>query len=1113
MMSSTCTQNNGDGESQAETEILTSPDDTITTTEEVSRTPPLITKNMSTPEKEKINSPTRSESPIGDDACPICLGEITDMCKADSCFHGFCFICLKEWSKQKAVCPLCKQKFTKIMYNIKSETDYKEWKVPVPDPQQQNNTLNLNNFREFLNVENRRFFGYHTTNFPGALALHRHFPRRGQNFNNIPDAIPPGPRERRPSRFNLRGSSMFRLSVYLNNVWVQPLADITGRYRQTAPELYREQPALTHRLAPWVNRELTALLPEPRIAAVLREMMQLIEQYPINSREFRRAVLPHLGRRTNHFVHEFYNFARSPYDMVGHDNAAQYIPRYDNVNDSDSSSSSDDSDAIVEVDSSGIPISSSDANLPAAAAAAGTIVPVVRQETLTNEGSVVISSGSSSSSSSSSSEDESANLRSNGLSSETHNPEPPSHFMRRLIKRARTFLTTVNSGASTSNGVQAESGSSASSSSRVTAADSGIQSNKPEQGDDSDDSTACMIVDEVSTRGEFPPELINLSSDEEGDEGISKRLQRRGKTKPSLLRNNFANRKPEEQDADHTYCTADSTSTGGTTSNTSNSQNIQTKKRECIRISEAMKKSNLDDSDYVPGDSMDESISLSSSDTASSSHSEWGPSSSRISHKKRSRRQLKNRADIANTRLNKKRAESDSQSESESKSDSDSDWGTVSDKVSYSRYLKRINKNKSEIVNGNIPEINNIKHKRRLASRVSLNELRVPPIPSSSHDIDSNSRVLDSLSEGESSVNNSTSLKSHKNSSKTKDSPSKVKKSFSLKFNNSSNIKQGNVLDSLSEGENSVNNSTSLKSHKNSSITKKDNPSKVKKSSLQINNSFNIKKEKVVNSGIEQEQILRSRILARQNLLDTKIGDDISDKSPDVNRRVVSLAGSSSEKSQRAQSPSESSQYSQSSRKKDHSSKIKKSSNKVKKEYHQRPSESYRQLSIASSHTSENHQNSVDPQSNRKRSRKSSKEKKRKKRKREDKEKHKEREKTDKEKHTEREKSEKEKHKEREKTDKEKHTEREKSDKEKHKEREKTDKEKHTEREKSDKEKHKEREKTDKEKYKEREKSDKEKHKERGEKSKRKEKKKKRSKSKKVRRIESSSESNNSDSN
>ena len=42
----------------------------------------------------------------------------------------------------------------------------------------------------------------------------------------------------------------------------------------------------------------------------------LFQRNEIRSPEFYQALLPHLRSRTQHFQHEFYNFARSCYDMV-----------------------------------------------------------------------------------------------------------------------------------------------------------------------------------------------------------------------------------------------------------------------------------------------------------------------------------------------------------------------------------------------------------------------------------------------------------------------------------------------------------------------------------------------------------------------------------------------------------------------------------------------------------------------------------------------------------------------------------------------------------------------------------------------------------------------------
>lgn len=72
--------------------------------------------------------PSVSSNPPGSPPpnCAICLGTCTNKCFSDSCMHQFCFKCLLEWSKIKAVCPLCKQPFTSIIHNVKSNNEYDE---------------------------------------------------------------------------------------------------------------------------------------------------------------------------------------------------------------------------------------------------------------------------------------------------------------------------------------------------------------------------------------------------------------------------------------------------------------------------------------------------------------------------------------------------------------------------------------------------------------------------------------------------------------------------------------------------------------------------------------------------------------------------------------------------------------------------------------------------------------------------------------------------------------------------------------------------------------------------------------------------------------------------
>jgi E3 ubiquitin-protein ligase Topors len=88
---------------------------------------------------------------------------------------------------------------------------------------------------------------------------------------------------------------------------------------------YRNHPEEIHRLIPWLNRELQAILQNPGLAArVLDLVISQLPHHHIQSREFRSQLETYLREHYNHFIHEFYVFARSPYDMIGFDENAHY---------------------------------------------------------------------------------------------------------------------------------------------------------------------------------------------------------------------------------------------------------------------------------------------------------------------------------------------------------------------------------------------------------------------------------------------------------------------------------------------------------------------------------------------------------------------------------------------------------------------------------------------------------------------------------------------------------------------------------------------------------------------------------------------------------------------
>jgi len=89
---------------------------------------------MSSEDQKKVQKrsyiSTKSE-PID---CPICMNPVTDRALTDTCLHEFCVKCIKEWTDtQHNMCPVCRQKYTKIISNIESNEIFTEIDVKVLD--------------------------------------------------------------------------------------------------------------------------------------------------------------------------------------------------------------------------------------------------------------------------------------------------------------------------------------------------------------------------------------------------------------------------------------------------------------------------------------------------------------------------------------------------------------------------------------------------------------------------------------------------------------------------------------------------------------------------------------------------------------------------------------------------------------------------------------------------------------------------------------------------------------------------------------------------------------------------------------------------------------------
>ncbi|XP_017868044.1 PREDICTED: E3 ubiquitin-protein ligase Topors isoform X1 [Drosophila arizonae] len=267
--------------------------------------------------------------------CAICLSRCRRKCFTDSCMHQFCFKCLCEWSKIKAECPLCKQPFKTIIHNVRTLDDYDRYPVQSNTPEHSSVSFHIVNIRRqrYLNqgvLTNDIDAGATDDSLDGLLP---HPTRMQGPFNRF-----------EPYRTELLNfyrhdqdaggsgslSQLWRRYVYDRKLYALPVCDsLTGQFREWSARFYRDNPAQMHRLMPWINRDIVCLLRNlpQNVSEVMQLMHDILPMINIPTRTFRRRLTPYLGERTNHFIHELFNFARSPYDMVGYDRVVQYSAR------------------------------------------------------------------------------------------------------------------------------------------------------------------------------------------------------------------------------------------------------------------------------------------------------------------------------------------------------------------------------------------------------------------------------------------------------------------------------------------------------------------------------------------------------------------------------------------------------------------------------------------------------------------------------------------------------------------------------------------------------------------------------------------------------------------
>ncbi|XP_020610510.1 E3 ubiquitin-protein ligase Topors-like [Orbicella faveolata] len=248
---------------------------------------------------EKGHEQHTGRSSPKDLTCSVCLSEYDNKAFLDKCFHAFCYFCILQWSEIVRTCPLCKSSFSSIIHSVKSMDNYQQHYLSKPD-------VHAPMIQQQSQSDGRRF-RYRTTLAEG----NRQRQQRQSQGQQVDETDPWEQRARRrqahiaAQRDRKAIGRERRRTIYCNNLWVQGVTQ-EGRARQR--EICKLQ--CTEKNLPLIHAIKLLHLFSPRVE--------------LSSDEFHLQLQPFLFDKTEHFIHEFTSFARSPFDMTAYDERAQY---------------------------------------------------------------------------------------------------------------------------------------------------------------------------------------------------------------------------------------------------------------------------------------------------------------------------------------------------------------------------------------------------------------------------------------------------------------------------------------------------------------------------------------------------------------------------------------------------------------------------------------------------------------------------------------------------------------------------------------------------------------------------------------------------------------------
>mgnify|MGYP001810394683 CR=1 FL=1 len=284
-------------------------------------------------EDEKKDS-TAAEKTI-DEKCPVCLQQFDANRKAYApvCFHSFCFECILEWTKIKHNCPLCKRLLDRIMFDVKSKYEFKEFYLKTSEelynqhlnslsqpvyiigvregganePPESDETSNAVNVYSKASFE--AFKEAATIEFRSLIYINNWFATISQTQSYV-NTIKLG-----DARVDVDDIYAKKNSIVIGYKRVDKLRAIDAKF-------YKRNQVSLLRLTPFIHRELKALsliapsryrLDQNKRYILATKIINLLKSVDMDSEEFFNEIGPYVRpvRVARHFIHELKAFAGS----------------------------------------------------------------------------------------------------------------------------------------------------------------------------------------------------------------------------------------------------------------------------------------------------------------------------------------------------------------------------------------------------------------------------------------------------------------------------------------------------------------------------------------------------------------------------------------------------------------------------------------------------------------------------------------------------------------------------------------------------------------------------------------------------------------------------------